>query len=52
MSLRIVVADDHTIVQEGLRAPLSTVEGYELVAPPGPARKRSGPRSPCDPTSW
>ena len=31
MSLRIVVADDHTIVQEGLRALLSTVEGYELV---------------------
>jgi DNA-binding NarL/FixJ family response regulator len=31
MSLRIVVADDHTIVQEGLRALLSTVQGYELV---------------------
>ena len=31
MSLRIVIADDHTIVQEGLRALLSTVEGYELV---------------------
>ena len=31
MSLRIVVADDHTIVQEGLRALLSTVNGYELV---------------------
>ena len=31
MSLRIVVADDHTIVQEGLRALLSTVDGYELV---------------------
>jgi DNA-binding NarL/FixJ family response regulator len=30
-TLRIVVADDHTIVQEGLRALLSTVEGYELV---------------------
>jgi DNA-binding NarL/FixJ family response regulator len=31
MSLRIVVADDHTIVQEGLRALLSTVAGYDLV---------------------
>ncbi|HVH21642.1 MAG TPA: response regulator transcription factor [Pseudonocardia sp.] len=31
MSLRIVVADDHTIVREGLRALLSTVDGYELV---------------------
>lgn len=31
MSLRIVVADDHTIVQQGLRALLSTVSGYELV---------------------
>jgi DNA-binding NarL/FixJ family response regulator len=31
MSLRIVVADDHTVVQEGLRALLSAVDGYELV---------------------
>jgi DNA-binding NarL/FixJ family response regulator len=31
MSLRIVVADDHTIVQEGLRALLSTVDGYDLI---------------------
>lgn len=30
-NLRIVVADDHTIVQEGLRALLSTVDGYELL---------------------
>lgn len=31
MSLRIVVADDHVIVQEGLRALLSTVDGYQVV---------------------
>ncbi|HEY5783872.1 MAG TPA: response regulator transcription factor [Microlunatus sp.] len=31
MSLRIVVADDHTIVREGLRALLSTISGYELI---------------------
>jgi DNA-binding NarL/FixJ family response regulator len=31
MTLRIVVADDHTVVQEGLRALLSAVDGYELV---------------------
>jgi DNA-binding NarL/FixJ family response regulator len=31
MTLRIVVADDHTIVTEGLRALLSTVEGYQVV---------------------
>lgn len=31
MTLRIVVADDHAIVREGLRALLSAVEDYELV---------------------
>jgi DNA-binding NarL/FixJ family response regulator len=31
MSLRIVVADDHAVVREGLRALLSAVDGYELV---------------------
>jgi DNA-binding NarL/FixJ family response regulator len=31
MTLRIVVADDHTVVQEGLRALLSAVDDYELV---------------------
>ena len=31
MTLRIVVADDHTIVQEGLRSLLSAVDGYEVV---------------------
>lgn len=31
MSLRIVIADDHAVVREGLRALLSAVEGYELV---------------------
>ena len=31
MTLRIVVADDHTLVREGLKALLSTVDGYELV---------------------
>ncbi len=31
MTLRIVVADDHAVVREGLRALLSAVEGYELV---------------------
>jgi DNA-binding NarL/FixJ family response regulator len=31
MTLRIVVADDHAVVREGIRALLSTVEEYELV---------------------
>ncbi len=31
MTLRIVVADDHSVVREGVRALLSAVEGYELV---------------------
>lgn len=31
MTIRIVVADDHTIVQEGLRLLLSAVDGYEVV---------------------
>ncbi|GAA4708486.1 response regulator transcription factor [Phytohabitans rumicis] len=38
MSLRIVVADDHTVVQEGLRALLSAVDGYELVDVVGTGR--------------
>jgi DNA-binding NarL/FixJ family response regulator len=32
MTVRIVVADDHSIVREGLRLLLSAVDGYELVA--------------------
>jgi DNA-binding NarL/FixJ family response regulator len=35
VTLRIVVADDHTVVQEGLRALLSAVDGYELVGVAG-----------------
>ena len=35
MTLRIVVADDHTVVREGLRALLSAVDGYELVGVAG-----------------
>jgi DNA-binding NarL/FixJ family response regulator len=35
MTLTIVVADDHTVVQEGLRALLSAVDGYELVGTAG-----------------
>jgi len=31
MSVRVVVADDHSIVREGLRLLLSTVDGYDLV---------------------
>jgi DNA-binding NarL/FixJ family response regulator len=31
VTLQIVVADDHSVVREGLRALLSAVEGYELV---------------------
>jgi len=31
VTLGIVVADDHSVVREGLRALLSAVEGYELV---------------------
>jgi DNA-binding NarL/FixJ family response regulator len=31
VTLRIVVADDHSVVREGLRALLSAVDGYELV---------------------
>ena len=46
MSLRIVIADDHTIVQEGLRALLSTVEGYESSRSPATA-----PRRPSEPPS-
>jgi DNA-binding NarL/FixJ family response regulator len=35
MSLRIVVADDHAVVREGIRALLSAVDGYELVGDAG-----------------
>jgi DNA-binding NarL/FixJ family response regulator len=35
MTLRIVVADDHAIVREGLRALLAAVDGYELVGTAG-----------------
>jgi DNA-binding NarL/FixJ family response regulator len=31
VTLRIVVADDHAVVREGLRALLSAVDGYELI---------------------
>jgi DNA-binding NarL/FixJ family response regulator len=31
MSVRIVVADDHAVVREGLRALLGAVDGFELV---------------------
>lgn len=31
MSVRVVVADDHSVVREGLRALLSAVDGYELI---------------------
>lgn len=31
MTIRIVVADDHGVVRDGLSAVLSTLEGYELV---------------------
>ena len=31
--ITVVVADDHAMVREGLRALLSSMEGYELVAP-------------------
>jgi DNA-binding NarL/FixJ family response regulator len=31
VTLRVVVADDHAVVREGLRALLSAVDGYELV---------------------
>ncbi len=43
MTLRIVVADDHAIVREGLRALLAAVDGYELVgtAATGPAAVRA-----------
>ena len=41
MTLRIVLADDHTVVVEGLRALLSTVDGYALVGSPAPAQRRS-----------
>ena len=33
--IRIVVADDHAVVREGLRALLTAVEGYELVGAAG-----------------
>jgi DNA-binding NarL/FixJ family response regulator len=43
MTLKIVVADDHTVVQEGLRVLLSAVDGYELVgvASSGPEAVRA-----------
>lgn len=43
MTLKIVVADDHTVLQEGLRALLSAVDGYELVgvASSGPEAVRA-----------
>lgn len=31
MNVRIVVADDHAVVREGLRALIATVDGYELI---------------------
>jgi DNA-binding NarL/FixJ family response regulator len=31
MSIRVVVADDHAVVREGMRALLDAVDGYELV---------------------
>ena len=39
MTLRIVVADDHTVVQAGLRALLSAVDGYELVGMAGTGKE-------------
>jgi DNA-binding NarL/FixJ family response regulator len=35
VTLRIVVADDHAVVREGIRALLSAVDGYELVGDAG-----------------
>ena len=35
MTLRIVVADDHAVVREGIRALLSAVDGYDLVGDAG-----------------
>ncbi len=35
MTLRIVVADDHAVVREGIRALLSAVDGYELIGDAG-----------------
>lgn len=32
MTIRVAVADDHTLVREGLRALLDTVDGVELVS--------------------
>lgn len=31
MSIRVLVADDHSMVREGLRALINGVEGYEFV---------------------
>jgi DNA-binding NarL/FixJ family response regulator len=39
MTLRVVVADDHTVVREGVRALLSTVDGYEVVGTAGTGRE-------------
>jgi DNA-binding NarL/FixJ family response regulator len=35
VTLRIVVADDHAVVREGIRALLSAVDGYDLVGDVG-----------------
>ena len=44
MTLRIVLADDHAVVVEGLRALLSTVDGSRSSGRRRPAPRRSGRR--------
>ena len=39
MTIRILVADDHAVVREGLRALIGAVDGYELVGAVGTGRE-------------
>ena len=44
MTVRIVLADDHAVVREGLRALLSTVDGYEVVGEAATGSRRCARR--------
>ncbi len=44
--LRVVLADDHPVVRDGLSALLASVDGIDVVATAAPAGTRSRRRSP------
>lgn len=35
MSIKVIIADDHTLVREGIKSLLSDVEGIEVIAETG-----------------